>query len=125
MFDFIVRRFLDNFFQPKPPILIAAKRILYFSLLFTGTHFLQIRTQISRLCSAAIPHQNITFIFRFPYSYLYLESLPLEDEVTEYLRFSVVYFYLSMLFRVVCWSTTPHLHTRTSEHLGVSPVTGK
>jgi hypothetical protein len=34
-------------------------------------------------------------------------------------------FYVSMLFCVVCGQTTHHLHTWVSEHLGITPLTGK
>ena len=52
MFDRIVRRFLAHTFDPRPPVLTASKKILYFCLPFTGIHSLQIRTQINRLCNA-------------------------------------------------------------------------
>ena len=51
---------------------------------------------------------------------------PFKDKVPKYLRSSVVY-----LFKCRCCSasyvgqTTRHLHTRISEHLGISPITGK
>ena len=47
MFDRIVRRFLDHTFDPRPPVLTASKKIIYFCLPFTGIHSLQIRTQIN------------------------------------------------------------------------------
>ena len=51
---------------------------------------------------------------------------PFKDKVPKYPRSSVVY-----LFKCQCCSvsyvcqTTHHLHTRISEHLGISPITGK
>ena len=63
MFDRIVRRFLDHTFDPKPPVQIVPKKIVYFCL---------------QCCSASYVGQ-----------------------------------------------TTRHLHARISEHLGISPVTGK
>ena len=64
MFDRIVRRFLDHTFDPRPPVLTASKKIIYFCLPFTGIHSLQIRTQINRLCNTAFPHLDIRFVFR-------------------------------------------------------------
>ena len=64
MFNQLVRHFLNNLFEPKPPLFTAPKKIVYFFLPFTGSHSLQIRTQITRLCSAAYPHVNIRFVFR-------------------------------------------------------------
>ena len=52
MFDQLVRHFLNNLFEPKPPLLTVPKKIVYFCLPFTGSHSLQTRTQITRLCSA-------------------------------------------------------------------------
>ena len=85
---------------------------------------LQIRTQINRLCNAAFPHLGIRFVFRS--SRRISSFFPFKDKVPKYLRSSVVY-----LFKCRCCSasyvgqTTRHLHTRISEHLGISPITGK
>ena len=124
MFDRIVRRFLDQTFDPKPPVLTTPKKIIYLCLPFPGIHSLQIRTQISRPCNAAFLHLDIRFVFR---SLRRISSFfPFKDKVPKYLRSSVVY-----LFKCRCCSasyvgqTTRHLHTRISEHLGISPITGK
>ena len=124
MFDRIVRRFLDHTFDPRPPVLTAFKKIIYFCLPFTGIHSLQIRTQINRLCNAAFPHLDIRFVFRS--SRRISSFFHFKDKVPKYLRSSVVY-----LFKCRCCSAsyvgqaTRHLHTRISEHLGISPITGK
>ena len=112
MFDGIVRRFLT-----------APKKIIY-CLPFIEIHSLQIRTQISRLCNAAFPHLDIRFVFRS--SRRIPSFFPFKDKVPKYLRSSVIY-----LFKCRCCSapyvgqTTCHLHTRISEHLGISLITGK
>ena len=124
MFDCIVRRFPDHTFCLRLPVLTASKKIIYFCLPFTGIHSLQIRTQINRLCNAAFPHLDIRFVFCS--SRRISSFFPFKDEVPKYLRSSVVY-----LFKCRCCSTsyvgqtTRHLHTRISEHLGISPITGK
>ena len=124
MFGQLVRHFINNLFEPKPSLLTVPKKIVYFCLPFTGSHSLQIRTQISRRCSAANPHLNVRFVFR---SSTCLSSFfPFKDKVPKFLRSGVVY-----LFKCRCCSasyvgqTTRHLHTRVSEHLGISPITGK
>ena len=102
----------------------APKKIIYFCLPFTGIHSLQIRTQISRLCNAAVPHLDIRFVF--PSSRRISSFSPFKDKVPKYLRSSVVH-----LFKCPCCSasyvgqTTRHLNTMISEHLGISPITGK
>ena len=119
MFERITCRFSDNTFDPKPSV-----QIIYFCLPFTGIHSLQIRTQINRLCNAAFPHLETRFVFRS--SRRIASFFPFKDKVPKYLRSSVVY-----LFNCRCCSasyvgqTTRHLHTRISEHLGISPITGK
>ena len=124
MFDHLVRRFLDNMFDPKPTLYTVPKKIVYFCLPFTGSHSLQIRNQITRLCNAAYPHLNIRFVFRS--STRISSFFPFKDKVPKLMTSGVVY-----LFKCRCCSasyvgqTTRHLHTRISEHLGISPIIGK
>ena len=98
--------------------------MVYFCLPFTGSQSLQIRTQITRLCNAAYPHLNIRFVFRS--STRISSFFPFIDKVPKFLKSGVVY-----LFKCRCCSasyvgqTTRHLHTRVSEHLGISPITGR
>ena len=63
MLNQLVPHFLNNLFEPKPPLFTAPKKIVCFCLSFTGSHSLQICTQITRLCRAACPHLNIRFVF--------------------------------------------------------------
>ena len=124
MFDHLVRRFLDNMFEPKSTVHTVSKKIVYFCLPFIGSHYLQIRNQITRLCNAAYPHLNIRFVFRF--STRICSFFSFKDKVSKLMRSGVVY-----LFKCRCCSasyvgqTTRHLHTRISEHLVISPITGK
>ena len=129
MFDHLVRRFLDNMFEPKPTVHTIRKKIVYFCLPFTGSHSLQIRNQITRLCSAAYPHLNVRFVFRSSTrisSFFPFKNKNLRIKIG--LRISGVVY----LMKCRCCSassvgqTTRHLHTRISEHLlGISPITGK
>jgi hypothetical protein len=61
MFDRCVRTFLNKVFQPVHTV---PKKIISFFLPFTGTHSLQIRTQINRFCRAAFVDLDIRFVFR-------------------------------------------------------------
>ena len=72
MFDQLVRHFFKNLFEPKPPLFTASTKIVYFCLPLTGSHSVQIRTQIARLCIAAYPHLNIRFVFRSSTHLLFL-----------------------------------------------------
>ena len=109
--------------QPKPAVHSAPKKVLYFSLPYSGAHSLQIRTQISRLCSSAFPHLNIRFVFR---PTLRLSQLfTFKDKIPKALRSCVVYsFTCRCCSATYLGQTVRHLHTRVSEHLGVSPLTG-
>ena len=124
LFDSCVRTFLDRVSQPKPIVHSVSKKVLYFSLPYTGKHSLQIRTQISRLCSSAYPHLNIRFVFRPTLRLSHLFSF--KDKIPKALRSCVVY-----SFKCRCCSasylgqTVRHLHTRVSEHLGFSALTGR
>ena len=119
IFDHLVRRFFNNIFEPNPAIHTFPNKIICFWLPFTGSHSLQIRTQITQLCNVAYTYLNIQFFFR---SFTRISS----SQVPNFLRSGVVY-----LFKCRCCSapylgqTTRHLHTRISEHLGITPITGK
>ena len=109
--------------QPKAAVHSAPKNVLYFYLPHTGAHSLHIRTQISRLRSSAFPHLNIRFVFR---PTLRLSQLfTFKDKIPKALRSCVVYsFTCRCCSATYLGQTVRHLHTRVSEHLGVSPLTG-
>ena len=95
-----------------------------FAFLSPVSNSLQIRTQISRLCSVAYPHLNVRFVFR---SSTRLSSFfPFKDKVPKFLRSGVVYlFKCRCCFASYVGQTTRHVHTRVSEHLGIYRITGK
>ena len=63
--DSCIRVFLDKLFSPPTRNSNTPdKTVLNFSLPFTGSHSLQIRTQIAKLCSSAFPHFTVRFIFQ-------------------------------------------------------------
>ena len=88
MFKRITRRFLDNTFDPKPSVQTVPRKIIYFCLSFTGTHSLQIRTQIDRLCNGVFPHLDTRFVFRS--SRRIASFFLFKNKVPKYLRSSVV-----------------------------------
>ena len=118
MFDRIVCRFLDHTFDPRPPVLTASKKIIYFCLPFTWIHSLQIRTQINRLCNAAFPHLDIRFVFRS--SRRICSFFSFKDKVPKYLRSSVVY-----LFKCRMWVKPRAIYTLGYLNIWISPITGK
>ena len=118
-----VRVFLDNVFQPKAVVYSVPKTVMYFCLPFTGSHSLQIGTQISRLGSSAFHHLNIRFVFRPTLRLSHLFTF--KDKIPKGLRFCVVYH-----FKCRCCSASyvgqmvRHLLTGVSEHLGIFALTG-
>ena len=67
----------------------------------------------------------LTFVLSF--ASLHASSFfPFKDKVPKFLRSGVVYlFKCRCCFASYVGQTTRHLYTRVSEHLGISPITGK
>ena len=123
--DRCIRVFLDRLFCPPPhDTNVSHKTVINFSLPFTESHSLQIRTQIIKLCSSAFPDLSLRFIFR---SGRRLSSFfPFKDRIPMLMRSRVVYNYTCRCCGAsYLGQTRRHLHTRISEHMGVSPLTGK
>ena len=57
-----IASFLDKIFLHSTKAISVPKCIIYFSLPFTGQHFLQIWTQIKKLSNSAFPHINLQLI---------------------------------------------------------------
>ena len=126
------RRFLDHCFRiflnkiSHPPVkpLTAPRLLLSLVLPFTGNHGLQIRQQVTKLLSSAYPHLQIRIAFR-PVSRLsnffrFKDRLPLK------LRSHVVYKFMCRRCQASYIGETCHLlHTRITDHIGISAYTGK
>ena len=87
--DSCIRVFLDKLFSPPTRNSNTPdKTVLNFSLPFTGSHSLQIRTQIAKLCSSAFPCYR-TFhlpVRQTTVRFLFLQRLNSQaDEVAYYL----------------------------------------
>ena len=100
------------------------KMFFFFCLPFTGIHSLQIRKQISSVFASASPHLNIRFIFRPTRRLSHIFTF--KDRVPKGLRSRVVYsFKCQFCSALYVGQTACHLHTRVSDHLGVSVLTVK
>ena len=99
---------------------------MYFCLPFTGSHSLQIRTQIFRLCSSAFPHLNIKFVFRptlrLSHLFTFKDKIP-KGKLGSKILCIVYHFKCQCCPASYVGRTTSHLHTRVSEHLGISALT--
>ena len=118
-----IRSFLNKIFSPKPPVHSCSKKILFFCIPYTGQHGLQIRTQLYRSFSSAYLHISIRFVFR-PTCRL-SDFFPFKDRIPFAMRSHVVYKYKCQCCGALyVGQTRRHIHTRISEHMGVSSKTG-
>jgi hypothetical protein len=87
-------------------------------------HGLHIRTQLSKVLASAYPHISIRVVFR-PSCRL-SSFFPFKDRIPIALRSHVVYqFTCQCCSALYVGQTRRHIHTCISEHMGVSPLTGK
>ena len=83
-----------------------------------------VNKELQKFLSSAYPHISLRVVFR-P-SFRLSNFFPFKDKIPGELRSHVVY-----LYKCQCCSalyvgqTRRHIHTRISEHMGVSPLTGK
>ena len=123
LIDNCIRTFLDKIFSPKPLVHSCSKKILLFCIPYTGQHGLQIHTQLHELLSKAHPHISIRFVFR-PTCKL-SDFFPFKDRIPFAMRLHVVYKYnCQCCGALYVGQTCRHIHTRISEHMGVSSKTG-
>ena len=62
--DDCLRNFFDKIFCPAITTTSVPKRIILFTLPFTGQHSLQIRKQIAKLFASAFPQIQLRVIFK-------------------------------------------------------------
>ena len=85
---------------------------------------ISIKVPILKLCSSAYPHIRIRFVFQ-PRNRL-ANLFNFVDRIPKALRSCVVYGYTCQCCSTLhVGQTAHHLHTRASDHLGVSALTGK
>ena len=95
-----------------------SKKVIYFCLPFTCHHGLQIRSQLQKFLSSAYPHVSLRVVFR-P-SFRFSNFFPFKDKIPCELRSEC-----QCCGALYVGQTRRHIHTRISEHMGVSPLTGK
>ena len=118
--------YVDTFFPIQTLVdHTCSKKIVCFCLPFTGHHGLHyIRSQLSKVLASAYAHISIRVVFRPPCR---LSSFfPFKDRIPIALRSYVVYqFTCQCCSALYIGQTRRHIHTRISEHMAVSPLTGK
>ena len=108
---------------PYTTIYILPYTTIYI-LPYTGLHSIQIRKQIIKLFSPAYPHFQLRCIFR-PVQRL-SSFFRFKDRIPFGLRSRVVYKFKCQCCDVLYFGETiRHLHTRFSEHMGISACANK
>jgi hypothetical protein len=111
-------------YNSRDKVHTCSKKVIYFCLPFTGHHGLQIRSQLQKFLSSAYPHISLCVVFRpsFRLSNFFL----FKDKIAGELRSHMVYLYkCPCCGALYVGQTRRHIHTRISEHMGVSPLNGK
>ena len=125
-FEYCLIVFLDKIFSVavSSPLDNINKRVIYFYLPFTGTHSLRIRTQLVKLLSSCFPDIDLLIVFK-PSRRL-SDLFQFKDVMPKLMRLHVVFkFKCRCCGALYFGQTCCHLHTRISEHLGISPLSGK
>ena len=123
LIDSCIKTFLDRIYNTKDKVHTCSKKIVYFCLPFTGHRGLHIRSRLSKVLASAYPHISIR-VFR-PSCRL-SSFFPFKDRIPIVLRSHVVYqFTCQCCSALYVGQTRRHIHTRISEHMRVSPLTGK
>ena len=121
--DSCIKSFLDKMYDSRDKVHTCSKKVIYFCLPFTGHHGLQIRSQLQKFLSSAYPHISLRVVFRL--SFRLSNFFPFKDKIPCELRSHVVYLYkCKCCGALYVGQTRRHIHTRISEHMGVSHLTG-
>ena len=119
-----ISRFLDRKFSNAPPTLLAKKKPLYRVIPYFGHLSVQFKIELSNLISEYFPHidPHIILVNKFK-----VESFfKFKDFLPCALRSGIVYKYCCAKCASVYYgSSIRTLHTRTAEHKGISPRTGR
>ena len=121
--DVIVKKFLERIANPRLKIQTVPKKQLLLVLPYLGSLSLQVR---NRLLSAfhCLPQVQLRIVFTS--NNRIGTILPFKDRIPFSLRSSVVYKFTCATCNSCYYGQTKrHLHTRISEHKGISPLTGK
>ena len=124
LFDCCLSIFLNKIFSPPINNITVPKCVVYFCLPFTSAHSLQIWTKLIELVSSCFPQIDLRVVLK-PGKHL-STFFQFKDPIPKFLKSHVVYqFKCQCCAALYIGQTRRHLHTRISEHMGISPLTGK
>ena len=122
--DFCIKKFLNKIYLPKKTVAIAPKKEICIMLPFLGTISLQIRTRLSKLINDKLPHCKLKVVFRS--TRRLSNCFSFKEKIPKFLRSGLVYKFSCSEYNVTYYGKTKrHFKVRMSEHLGISPLTGK
>ena len=123
--DNCIGKFLNSVFRTKKSVTCSVeKKPVFIVLPFTGVSSLHVRNRIVSLCKKYLPQVKCRVVFRpsvrLSHLFVYKDRVPLA------LKSGVVYkFQCGGCNAPYYGKTIRHYHTRISEHLGISALTGK
>ena len=122
--DFCIRNFLNKIFQPREVVTTVPKKQHVVLLPFLGPLSLQIRTKITKLFNEKVPYCNLKVVFRS--TRRLSNCFSFKDRIPKSILSGLVYKFTCSDCNVTYYGKTKrHFKVRISEHLGVSPLTGK
>ena len=124
LIDSCIKNFLNKRLTEKPVTLTAEKKDLVIVLPFLGKLSLGLRTLLRNSISKNLPFCKIRVILKS--SLCISNFFQFKDKMSYCLRSNAVYKFLCGRCNATYYGETcRHLSVRVSEHLGVSPLTGK
>jgi hypothetical protein len=119
-----IKKWFDKQLSLAPKVATVPRRLIYFSLPYTGYHGLQLRNKLSRLLQKNFPQANVRIIFKSGCS---IRSLfRVKEKLPFAMRSHVVYsFNCNCCSAVYYGETNRHILVRAHEHLGTSFRTGR
>ena len=122
--DFCIKNFLNKIHAPKKTVATVPKKEICIMLPFLGPLSLQIRTRIRKLFANKLPYCNLKVVFRS--TRRLSNCFSFKDKIPTFLCSGLVYKFSCSDCNVTYYGKTKrHFKVRMSEHLGISPLTGK
>ena len=122
--DSCIKKLLNKLYTPKLIFQTVSKNELFIILPYLGKVSLQTRSRLSKLIRQNLPFCKINVIFKS--SIRMSNVFNFKDNICKELKSGVVYrFECGSCNAAYYGKTKRHLKVRVSEHMDVSPLTGK
>ena len=122
--DKCIKTFLDKLYTPKRSVATVSKKELLLLLPYLGKLSLQTRTQLSKLARDCLPFCKVNFVFKT--TVRLSNFFKYKDKICKDLCSGVVYKFACGGCNATYYGKTKrHFKVRSSEHMGLSALTGK